>query len=859
MKRLKNNFIKIILLALICTNLFAGDYPIVPAVHPRVFITPIDIAVLQNKKDDPEFQDLWNDIEYLSKSHFLSAALIYLIEADIIKGRWAVENALTALKNKPSESVAINKSSNIMNRAACVYDWCYALLTTDEKSMFITEFERLAATEAPGYPADYSPYSVIVGHIAESNLQLSQLIAGCAIYDESQVMWDAALKLNWDKFIPARNKLYKMHMYWQGDSYIGRFINDSYNAWFYRKLGAGDVYVSDMQYIPYGMIYSTRPDGRQFKRGDRYDEKGNAGKKGPLCRTMAMYWENPYLATIGDNDWYAYYASSNDGSHDMEKVFEFVFRPSNLNGSPLTDLPLTKYFPDPMGEMIVRTGWDWLNEESNNAVISIEMGGCDFKGHTNPGHFGGFQIYYKGALAISTGSYQNKTAHDNNYHEKSQSHNVMLILDPDENTSYGSDGTYTARDGGQICQPPSGTYETKPVDYEDLLERFRKVNITGYEFGPDSKEPEYSYICGDLTPAYSNRPVSKVSEVKRSMVALNNFNSKYPATLIVYDWLVSTNAAFKKTWQIHSIEEPTINGKIITIKRTDRHYTNGPSDGRGNYSGKLEVQSLLPENSEIKKIGGEGFDCWVEYENKNYPPSPQLPNYDRENGMWRVEVSPSEDRIDNNFLNVMTVMDDTTTSGPTVELIETDEIIGVKILERIVCFSKTGVELGGDLSLNISSLGQVKVLVCNLEAGLWNIIQDGNPVAEAESSPEGKSIYFTAEQGNYILSKMPTSIELIGSKLNGFELFQNYPNPFNPSTVIKYSIPYVKKDYGSSKLVTLKVYDILGREVESLINKTQNPGNYSFQFNAKNLPSGVYYYRLKCGGYVKTKKMVLIR
>jgi len=60
-------------------------------------------------------------------------------------------------------------------------------------------------------------------------------------------------------------------------------------------------------------------------------------------------------------------------------------------------------------------------------------------------------------------------------------------------------------------------------------------------------------------------------------------------------------------------------------------------------------------------------------------------------------------------------------------------------------------------------------------------------------------------------------------------------------------------------LVTLKVYDILGREVETLINKTQNLGNYSFQFNAKNLPSGVYYYRLKFGGYIKTKKMLLIR
>jgi len=619
----------------------ASDYPAVPAGHPRVFITPEDIPVLQIKKNDPEFQNLWNEIVTLSKSHFLSAALVYLVNGDNTKGLWAVSQALTAVQNKPGTSDAINKSSNIMNRAVCVYDWCYNLLSAEQKISFITEFERLAATEAPGYPADYDPYSVIVGHIAESNVQLSQLLAGCAIFDENQTMWEAALALHWDKFIPARNKLYPIHMYWQGDSYVGRFINDCYNAWFYRKLGAGDVYTSDMQYIPYGTIYNTRPDGRQFKRGDRYDEKGNAGKKGPIFRTMAMYWDNPYLATLGDDSWYAYYASSNDGSHDMEKVFEFVFRPSDLKHAPLSDLPLTRYFPDPMGEMIARTGWNWLDEASDNVVITMEMGGCDFKGHTNPGHFGGFQIYYKGALAISTGCYQNKTAHDNNYHEKSQSHNVLLILDPDEDTTYGSGGTYTANDGGQICQPLSGTYETKPVNYEDLLARFRKVNTVAHQFGPDSNVPEYSYISGDLTPAYSNQPRSKVLYVERSMVMFNHLDDTYPATFVVFDIVTSSDASFKKTWQIHSIEEPTVSGNMITIQRTASHYPKGPSGGSGNYSGKLIVQNLLPVDAIIQKVGGEGYDCWVDYESQNYPPDPDGYNYDYENGMWRIEVSPA--------------------------------------------------------------------------------------------------------------------------------------------------------------------------------------------------------------------------
>ncbi len=86
-----------------------------------------------------------------------------------------------------------------------------------------------------------------------------------------------------------------------------------------------------------------------------------------------------------------------------------------------------------------------------------------------------------------------------------------------------------------------------------------------------------------------------------------------------------------------------------------------------------------------------------------------------------------------------------------------------------------------------------------------------------------------------------------------FRLYQNYPNPFNPSTIIKYSI----KDAG---LVTLKVFDLLGREVVTLVNEEKPMGEYSVNFNTnKNLSSGVYFYTLKCGKYTQTKKMLLVR
>ena len=92
-----------------------------------------------------------------------------------------------------------------------------------------------------------------------------------------------------------------------------------------------------------------------------------------------------------------------------------------------------------------------------------------------------------------------------------------------------------------------------------------------------------------------------------------------------------------------------------------------------------------------------------------------------------------------------------------------------------------------------------------------------------------------------------------------FTLFQNYPNPFNPTTKIKYSIPAPPNLPKGEVFVQLKVYDVLGREVATLVNKQQQPGNYEVEFDASNLSSGVYFYRLTAGSFVETKKMILLK
>ena len=83
-------------------------------------------------------------------------------------------------------------------------------------------------------------------------------------------------------------------------------------------------------------------------------------------------------------------------------------------------------------------------------------------------------------------------------------------------------------------------------------------------------------------------------------------------------------------------------------------------------------------------------------------------------------------------------------------------------------------------------------------------------------------------------------------------LSPNYPNPFNSSTKIKYSIP-------NTSLVTLKVYDILGKEIATLVNEEKPAGNYEVNFNGNRLSSGIYFYKIQAGGYSSMKKMVLLK
>ncbi len=104
----------------------------------------------------------------------------------------------------------------------------------------------------------------------------------------------------------------------------------------------------------------------------------------------------------------------------------------------------------------------------------------------------------------------------------------------------------------------------------------------------------------------------------------------------------------------------------------------------------------------------------------------------------------------------------------------------------------------------------------------------------------------------------PTSVDDTKEvKPEKFLLNQNFPNPFNPTTTIKYTIPKVEATHDLS--LQLKVYDVLGEEIATLVNKKQQPGTYNVQFDAQHLTSGIYYYQLKTESFIQTRKMIVLK
>lgn len=753
--------------------------PLPPTEHPRVFLRRSDIPALMEKLNTPDARSIIRRIEKASvprtpeeeasitdhgfryyaqmrgvTSEVQLHALNHLLYDDMILGRKAVTAMLDTLKttNFGTKNDLSRASGIMLMVGGLVYDWCYDVMTPGERQQYIKEFVRIAGTMECHYPPKRN--ESVVGHGSEWMILRDMLSCGIAIYDEYPDMYHHVIEMIYEDYIPVRNFTYKGQNYHQGSSYVSvRFTNDLNSLWILDRMGAGAIYDPAQQYVMYDLIYRRRPDGQMMYFGDENPaprkQQQNYSQPAFLA---ASYYHDPYLA---------YEFDRRNKVEPHMYLLELLWRDFDLVGKAPNDLPLTRYSGTPFGWMIARTGWD------SNCVIADMRINEHFYGNHQHLDGGSFQIYHKGPLAIDSGSYQGSSGgynspHNKNYFKRTIAHNSLLIYDPDEKFAcwnYGGGGKteFADNDGGQ--RMPGDRWESCRSFEQLLSEDYTVGKVLGHGFGPSKQRPEYSYLKGDITKAYT----AKVQDVRRSFVFLNFETTDAkgksvkkaaartePAALIVFDRVVASNPDFKKYWLLHSIEEPTIGESSFVVKRT--------KDGD---SGMLRCNVLLPEADDvnIEKVGGPGKEFWVF--GTNYANAATTrPDPCNERGEWRVEVTPKAAAAENLFLNVIQVADNSAPSLNAVSRVECgDRHVGVAIADRVVLFRKDGTTEREAFNVSVPApeaapeKGKVKLLVCDLAEGNWKVMQNGKKVASATVTAEEGTLYVTLAAGNYTITR----------------------------------------------------------------------------------------------------------
>jgi len=717
--------------------------PTPPAEHPRLYLRGSQAEEIGTRLTNPILQPVINAMRSSSAQSLQLKiewdALQFLVSKDKALGKVIIDSALVLLKRTelPDIGDAARVTGRMMVTGAIVYDWLYPLLTSAEKNAFIAELIRLAETLECGYPP--TKQGSVTGHSSESFVMRDMLSAGLAIYDEYPEMYEAAAVRFFREYLPVRNWLYNGHAYHQGDSYGPlRYSWDTYPLMIFDRMGVDKVYSPEQQYVPYFYIYATRPDGQRMRAGDTYlhSSHGATGGK-PWDQYVGTLFTASYYGDGIILDQFLRQGGSDGKAHgrtnQQENIFQFLWWDVNLKPESIKTLPLSRYFGPPFGWMIARTGWD------DNAVIAeMKINVFNFNNHQHM-DAGAFQIYYKGPLATESGLYGGTdggygSPHCKNYFWRTISHNGLLIYDPME--QFSQKGDY-GNDGGQ--RMPNNRSEPRNLDAMlDSENGYQTGEVLAQCFGPSGQSPDYTYLKGDITKAYS----SKVKEVKRSFIFLNLQNKEVPAALIVYDKVVSSSASFKKYWLLHSIEKPVIKGNETTIIRTDNGHT-----------GKLVNVSLMPEtdNLELNPVGGPGREFWVF--NKNY--ENEMRDYSGEStyerAAWRIELSPKKPAQENYFLNIMQMMENNSQKLG-LKKIEGDKVTGVRISDRIVFLSRTSDAINTSVTFSIEEEGRFKILLTDLVSGTWRVMKDNKVVIpDVPVTRDDGVLYFEGGKGKYLV------------------------------------------------------------------------------------------------------------
>ncbi|MDO8541590.1 MAG: hypothetical protein Q7S40_14220 [Opitutaceae bacterium] len=704
--------------------------PIVPpATHPRLWVDASSLAAVRANLEHPENKPYWDNVRTLAAKPFtfapktegevayntpleqaaLARAFCYLVRGDRKVGRDAAELMLAYLPRVEFGNLLdiTREIGAAIYAGSCVYDWCYGLLAADEREVLRRHLMRLAEEMECGWP----PFklSIINGHGNEAVINRDLLAMSIALFDEDPVPYQYCAYTVLEQLVPMRRFEYQSPRHNQGVSYAAfRFGWEMHAAWLFRRLAGREVFDANIKNVPKYWLHLRLPNGEMLRDGDSVP----AGK----------YWSYAQTALLS----YAYNRDPvlkgeflRQGGLPRNPVLFLLLNDPALKPEPsLAALPLTIDFGPVLGGMVARTGWN-MGADSADVVAEIKGGGFHFGNHQHA-DAGALQIYFRGLQVAPLAQYAfYGTPYDLNFAKRSIARAMVRVVDPAEKILRDA-----ANDGGsRFIQSNPRTPQQAMTD-----PTFNHGQVLSCSYGPDMQRPDFSFFSADLRAAYSD----KISGYVRRFVFLNLRRAGHPAAMILLDDLTTSNAAFKKYWQLTTLKPPPSTAGGVRLWNES-----------GGVEGRLDVSVLRPaaENRtveivsgpEVHRVGGQSFT----------PPKPAEPEA---NG-HRIVVSPRHPQQRDLFLTVFQATD---TEPLPLQHEETDAAMIVRIADRVVVLAKGAKMIEQPVDVVIpAGESAVQVLLAGMKPGAWRITAAGAADRDVVVEAGRNTIAFETRGGSY--------------------------------------------------------------------------------------------------------------
>ena len=742
--------------------------------HPRLLITSDTIPEIQKslRADDAKAKQfrtlvsktltngaLLKALDPAGKTHNLDYTYLEVIQAKALASAvygddyygyqaiYYMKNVLKSLDIQYISSDQCRDYGYVMFTAALVYDWCYDLLTEEDKIQFIAGVEnclcegknKAGSKTEVGFPPSGGS---VVGHSCEYIILRDYLSFAIAIWGDNNAWWNYIGGRVYNEFIPVRNYYYQSDMAPQGTGvYLtARFGADIFTAWMLQTATGENPFVNMEKVVRSALSYEFTPK-QLFNDGD-----GN-GNYVDAFRYMDIAYMSAYLygdtTLLAQGDYLLGTKTLACGVH--RKGYMGINNPLYMALSGLCDIQpkadryedmeLLNYNGHPVGQYLAHSAWN------DPAAVSVFM---RIKERTTANHehadAGTFEIYYKGMLTSDGGIYDNSSIHGSVYHKATVSHNGLLIYDPSKSKTEG--GWYS---GGQN----SGLGGSSSLS-SWLADTVQDTGlVTGRQhgyLGGDPSKPVYAYIAGDITAAYD--PTS-ASYVGRRMLTVFTDDEEFPMVFFVFDDITSKQGCQRSfLLQITSKTAPTIDAEGKTVITE-------------NGSGRLVLTCLTTPTSGSLVFKGQGGRNGGSYNaslSQNYLINGKqcVPSSNSsDDGHWgRVEIIYATAKTDVTFMNLLYVTDKGNTNAASVLSIE--DAVGLEggVFEGRIAglFATSRVGADESLSCTASGEGYLNYYVSGVAAGEWSVSVNGADYGTYTATEEGGLLTFTAPAGKITIS-----------------------------------------------------------------------------------------------------------